>query len=194
MLYVFRILAAAFSIYSLMCAARIVLTWIPGAAESGAGRFLCALCDPFLNLFRAGWLRFGAFDFSPLLALSVLTMASYVMQNLSAGARLSFASLLALVIQMAWSVVGSIIVFLIIVLAVRLIVFLTGADRSSSVWPQIDVHLNPFVYSITKFFSGGRPIAYKNALILAIVVVLLLRVGCEIVMRGLLRLCALIPF
>lgn len=194
MLYVFRILAAAFSIYSLMCAARIVLTWIPGAAESGAGRFLCALCDPFLNLFRVGWLRFGVMDFSPLLALSVLTMASYVMQNLSAGARLSVGAVLALVIQIAWSVAGSIIVFLIIVLAVRLVVFLTGADRSSPMWAQIDVHLNPFVYSITKFFSGGRPVAYKNALILAIVAVLLLRVVCEILVRGVIGLCALIPF
>ena len=152
MIYLFRVLAAAFSIYSLMCAARIVLTWIPGAAESGPGRFLAALCDPFLNLFRVGWLRFGVLDFSPLLALSVLSMSSYVMQNLSAGAKVTFAAILALVIQIAWSIVSSILIFLIVVLAIRLVVFLTGADRASPLWSQIDVTLNPFVYSITRFF------------------------------------------
>lgn len=193
MIYAFRILAAAFSIYSLMCAARIVLTWIPGAEQSGGGRFLAAVCDPFLNFFRVGWLRFGALDFSPLLALSVLTMASYVMQNLSAGGRITIGYVLALLIQMAWSIVSSILIFLIIILAVRLVVFLTGADRSSPLWAQIDASLNPFVYSITKIFSGGRPIAYKSALILSIVIVFLLRVFGHFVIGGLAGLCALIP-
>lgn len=194
MIYAFRILAAAFSIYSLMCAARIVLTWIPGASVSAAGRFLAAVCDPYLNLFRVGWLRFGALDFSPLLALSVLTMASYVMQNLSAGARITAGAILALLIQVAWSIVSSILIFLAIVLAVRLIVFLTGADRSSPLWSQIDVTLNPFVYSLTKFFSGGRPVAYKNALILAVVLVIVFRFAGQILVAGLVRMCALIPF
>ena len=194
MVYAFRILAAAFSIYSLMCAARIVLTWIPGAGASGAGRFLAAVCDPYLNFFRVGWLRFGALDFSPLLALSVLTMASYVMQNLGAGGRVTVGAVLALLIQVAWSIVSSILVFLIIVLAVRLVVFLTGADRSSPLWSQIDVTLNPFVYAITKFFSGGRPVVYKTALILSIVIVFLLRVFGHFVVGGLIGLCALIPF
>ncbi len=195
MIYAFRILAAAFSIYSLMCAARIVLTWIPGASVSAAGRFLAAVCDPFLNFFRVGWLRFGALDFSPLLALAVLSMVSYVMQALALGERLSAAVVLALLIQVAWQIAGAILIFLAAVLAVRLVVFLTGADRSSSLWAQIDVTLNPLVYSITKFFSGGRPVAYKNALILSLVLTVLLRfvvgpllVGCF------LRLCALIPF
>ena len=195
MIYAFRILAAAFSIYSLMCAARIVLTWITGASVSAAGRFLAAVYDPFLNFFRVGWLRFGALDFSPLLALAVLSMVSYVMQALALGERLSAAVVLALLIQVAWQIAGAILIFLAAVLAVRLVVFLTGADRSSSLWAQIDVTLNPLVYSITKFFSGGRPVAYKNALILSLVLTVLLRfvvgpllVGCF------LRLCALIPF
>lgn len=195
MIYAFRILAAAFSIYSLMCAARIVLTWIPGASVSAAGRFLAAVCDPFLNFFRVGWLRFGALDFSPLLALAVLSMVSYVMQALALGERLSAAVVLELLIQVAWQIAGAILIFLAAVLAVRLVVFLTGADRSSSLWAQIDVTLNPLVYSITKFFSGGRPVAYRNALVLSLVLTVLLRffvgpllVGCF------LRLCALIPF
>ncbi len=194
MIYAFRLLSAAFSIYSLMCAARIVLTWIPSAAESGVGRFLAAVCDPFLNFFRVGWLRFGAMDFSPLLALSVLSVGTYVMQNLSKGGRVTIGSLLALLIQVSWSIASAILLFFIILLVVRLIVYLTGGDRSSQLWAQIDASLNPFVYSITKFFSGGRPVVYKNALILSIVMILLLRVFGQFVVNGLTSLCSLIPF
>lgn len=194
MIYAFRIFAGAISVYSLMCVARIILTWIPGAIYSPVGRFLTAVCDPYLNFFRVPWLRFGALDFSPLLALSVLSMASFVLQNLSAGARITFGAILALVIQIAWSIVASILLFLIIILVVRLIVFLSGADRSSSLWAQIDASLNPFVYAITKFFSNGRPVAYKSALVLSIVLVALLRFGGQFIISGLVRMCALIPF
>ncbi len=194
MIYFFRAFAGAITLYSLMCVARIVLTWIPGACETGAGRFLCAVCDPYLNFFRVGWLRFGVLDLSPLLALAVLSMATYVLQNLSMGAKVTFGAILALVIQIAWTILSSILTFLIIILAIRLIVFLSGADRSSSLWAQIDASLNPFVYSITRFFSGGRPVAYKNALILSIILVALLRVGGSFIVFGISRMCALIPF
>ena len=194
MIYFFRTMAAAISIYSLMCVARIILTWIPGACETGPGRFLCALCDHYLNLFRTGWLRFGVLDLSPLVAIVVLSMATYVMQNLSMGAKVTFGVILALVIQMVWTVASSVLIFLIIILAVRLIVFLSGADRASSLWAQVDASLNPFVYSITRFFSGGRPVAYKSALILSIVLVALLRIGGAFIVAGLVKMCAMIPF
>ncbi len=194
MIYVFRFLAAALSIYSLMCAARIVLSWIPGALYTKAGRFLCFVCDPFLNLFKCGWLCVGALDFSPLLAFGVLTMAGYVLQNLGAGMAVTFSAVLTLVIQIAWSIVASILIFLIVILAIRLVVFLTGSDRASPLWSQIDMTLNPFVYSITRFFSGGRPVAYKNALLFAIVLCFVLRVGGHFAISALLAVCKMIPF
>ncbi len=194
MVYLFRTLAGAISIYSLLCTVRIILTWIPGAAYSGFGRFLSSVCDPFLNMFsRIRWLRFGALDFSPILALAVLTMSSYLMQNLAAGGRISLAAILALVIQMAWSIVASLLLFLIIILVIRLIVHISGSDRNSLLWDQIDTSLNPLIHSITRLFSSGRPVAYKNALIISIVVTLILRFGGAIVVGGLIRMCSIIP-
>ena len=194
MIYLFRTLAGAVSIYSLLCVVRIILTWIPGASYTGPGRFLSALCDPFLNAFRFGWLRFGAIDFSPLFALAVLTAATILFQNLGNGAKITLAAILAMTITIAWSIISSILTFLLIILVVRLIVFLTGADRSSSLWSQIDASLNPLVYSITRFFSGSRPIAYKNALILAIVLTLIIRFGGVFAIGGLVAICSMIPF
>lgn len=194
MIYLFRVLAGFISIYSLMCVARIVLTWIPGACETGIGRFLVSVCDPYLRFFGMPWLRFGVLDLSPLLALSVLSMAAFIFQNLGAGARITFSVILILVIKISWSIFSSILLFLILILAIRFVVFLSGADRSSSLWAQIDTSLNPLVYSMTRFFSGGRPVAYKNALILSIILTLLLRIGGHFIVAGIARVCAFIPF
>lgn len=195
MTVVFQILTAALSIYSLLCVIRIFLTWIPGLSYSPFGRFLSSICDPFLNLFSGiRWLRFGAIDFSPIVALAVLSMASFVLENLSHGGQISFALILALIIQTAWSIFTAILLFLIIIVAIRLVVAWTGSDRNSSLWYQIDSSLSPFVYSITKLFSGGKPVAYKNALVLALVVLIVLRFGGGIAVGGLVNLCRLIPF
>lgn len=195
MIFLFRILVATISIYSLLCVIRIILTWIPGLSYSPFARFLSSVCDPFLNLFsRIRWLRFGAIDFSPILALALLSMASFIFENLSHGGQISFALILALIIQMAWSVVAAIILFLIVVVAVRLIVAWMGGDKNSSLWYQIDSSLSPFAYSITKLFSGGRPVAYKNALVFALVMLIILRFGGGIVVNGLAKMCRMIPF
>lgn len=195
MTVVFQILTAALSIYSLLCVIRIFLTWIPGLSYSPFGRFLSSICDPFLNLFSGiRWLRFGAIDFSPIVALAVLSMASFVLENLSHGGQISFALILALIIQTAWSIFTAILLFLIIIVVIRLVVAWTGSDRNSSLWYQIDSSLSPFVYSITKLFSGGKPVAYKNALVLALVVLIVLRFGGGIAVGGLVNLCRLIPF
>ena len=195
MLYAFRALAGALTIYSLLCVARIVLTWIHGASYSGFGRFLSAVCDPFLNAFRFRWLRFGVFDLSPLFAFALLSALMILFQSLGNGASLSLASVLALLLQTVWQIFSAILFFFVIVFGIRLIVFLTGADRNAVLWQQIDSVLNPLVYSVTKIFSGGRPVAFKNALILSLVLSFLLRfVLGPIVMLALLRLCAMIPF
>ena len=195
MLYIFRTLTAAISIYSLLCIIRIFLTWIPGLSYSPFGRFLSGICDPFLNLFSGiRWLRFGAIDFSPIFALAVLSMASFIFERLSRGTQISFAMILALVIETAWSIAAAIILFLIIIVAIRLVVAWIGSDRNSSLWYQLDSSLSPFVYSITKLFSGGRPVAYKNALVFALVMLIVLRFGGGIVVGIILNACFRIPF
>ena len=194
MTHVFLILAAAISIYALLCTVRIILTWIPGASYTGFGRFLSKFCDPYLKFFDRGWLRLGPIDFSPLFALAVLTLASILFQTLAGGMRVTLAAILILVIEIVWKVFASILLFLIVVLAIRLVVFLSGADRNSSLWAQIDASLNPLVYSITRFFTGNRLVAYKNAMVFAIILLLVLRIGGVFAVNALLRICAMIPF
>lgn len=195
MYQLFRTLASLFATYELLCIIRVALSWIPKLSYSPFGRFLSAICDPFLNLFsRIRWLRFGAIDFSPLLALSVLAMIASIFLSLGHGGHFTLESFLGLIIRMAWSIVAAIILFLIIVVAARLIVALVGGDKNSSLWYQIDSSLSPLVYAITKPFSGGRPVAYRNALVFALVLLIALRFGGGIAVEWILNMCRRIPF
>lgn len=195
MIFLFRTLAATISIYSLLCVIRIFLTWIPGLSYSPFGRFLSSVCDPFLNLFsRTRWLRFGAIDFSPLLAIAVLSTTGSIFLSLGHGSHFTLESFLPLIIRSAWTIISDIILFFMIIVAARLVVTLVGGDKNSSLWNQIDSSLSPLVYAITKPFSGGKPVAYRNALVFVLILLIALNFGGRIAVSWLIDMCHRIPF
>lgn len=195
MLYLFGTLVILIYIYNLLCIIRVALTWIPGLSYSPFVRFLSAICDPFLNLFsRIRWLRFGAIDFSPLLAIAVLSMIASFCGTLAVGLPFSLATILAQIIRLMWTIISDIILFFMIIVAARLIVTLVGGDKNSSLWNQIDSSLSPLVYAITKPFSGGRPVAYRNALVFALALLIALNFGGRIAVSWLIDMCHRIPF
>lgn len=195
MLHLFGTLVILIYIYELLCIIRVALSWIPKLSYSPFGRFLSAICDPFLNLFsRIRWLRFGAIDFSPLLAIAVLSMIASFFGTLALGLPFSFATILFQIIRSVWMIISDIILFFIIIVAARLIVALVGGDKNSSLWNQIDSSLSPLVYAITKPFSGGRPVAYRNALVFVLVLLIALRFGGKIAVEWILNMCHRIPF
>jgi len=72
-----RVLNAAVIIYIFVCAARVLMSWLPGLDAGRTGQVLGRFADPYLNWFR----RFkifssGAFNFSPIIALAVLAVAN----------------------------------------------------------------------------------------------------------------------
>lgn len=167
---IFSLLSAVLSLYMILCFVRIILSWFPQAQYSPVGRFFCAVCDPYLNLFRPLRLRFGAFDFSPAVALCILIALSSVCANLARGGRISVGGILALLLSMAWSVVSSVLGFLIVLLIVRLVVLLLqrGYTSYGTLWDQFDRSLSPIVFRITALFTRGAPTPYKTALVISI--------------------------
>ena len=77
--FLFQAAAGAVSLYTTLCIIRIIITWFPQINYSAFGRFLGALCDPYLNLFGRIPLRLGAFDFTPMLAIGALSVLSSVL-------------------------------------------------------------------------------------------------------------------
>lgn len=52
----------------------ILMSWLPGARESGLGRFLCRIVEPYLRIFRF-IPPIGMLDFSPIVAILALNFA-----------------------------------------------------------------------------------------------------------------------
>ncbi len=165
------ILATAITIYTFLCFLRILLTWMPSAQYSSFGRFLSNLCDPYLNIFRRlSFLRLGMMDFSAAVGICVLVAASSICSNLALSRHISFASILGLLVSLAWSIVSSVIGILAIIFIIRLVVILIKGDYSTygSIWDQLDRALSPIIFRISNlFYKRGTP-PFKTGLIISI--------------------------
>lgn len=169
---IFGIISTALSIYMMLCFVRVMLSWFPRAQYSAAGRFLSTLCDPYLHLFRKlRFLRFSAFDFSPAIALCLLIALSTIFSSLATAKTITLGAILALLLNMVWQLVASVLGFLIVLLVVRLVVIWIqrGYSTYGSLWDQFDRALNPIVFRIAGLFTRGSTIPYKTALIVSLI-------------------------
>ena len=67
---ILSILAAALSLYTLLCFIYILMSWFPGAKFTKFGHVMSAICEPYMNLFRKmSFLRIGNIDFFRLFLL-----------------------------------------------------------------------------------------------------------------------------
>ena len=169
---IFSIVSFVVSVYALLCFLRILLTWVPALSYSRFSRFLGKVCDPYLNVFRGiKWLRLGSFDFSAALGLCIQGVLATMLSNFAGRSTITLGFVGQMILQLAWSVITSIITFLIIILAVRLIVLFVrkGQYYSSPILDQIDASISPLVYNIARTFTAGKKVSYTTALVIAII-------------------------
>lgn len=185
-MFILRIISAFLSLYSLLCLLRIIITWIPNYSYSKPADILAQICDPYMNLFRGiKWLRFGSFDFSPALALCILGAASQLFSSLANGGYINLQMILAIILGIFFSILSSLIFFLIILFAIRLILIMINRDSyntSGFMANQIDSSISPIVYRIARTFAMGRRITYKAALIISIIALLFLQFALRILL------------
>lgn len=72
---IFDLLETAFTLYSYALIVYILMSWFPGARESGFGEILGRICEPYLEQFRRFIPPLGMIDISPLIAIIVLQFA-----------------------------------------------------------------------------------------------------------------------
>jgi len=75
MALIYTIINGLFQLYTLALIVFILMSWFPGAYNTGLGRFLGQICDPFLGFFRRFIPSIAGLDFSPIVALLVLQFA-----------------------------------------------------------------------------------------------------------------------
>lgn len=191
-MFILRIISAFLSLYSLLCLFRIIITWIPNYSYSKPADILAQICDPYMNLFRGiKWLRFGSFDFSPALALCILGAGSQLFSSLANGGYINLQMILAMILGIFFSILSSLIFFLIILFAIRLILIMINRDSyntSGFMANQIDSSISPIVYRIARTFAMGRRITYKAALIISIIALLFLQFALRILLAFILSI------
>lgn len=191
-MFILRIISAFLSLYSLLCLLRIIITWIPNYSYSKPADILAQICDPYMNLFRGiKWLRFGSFDFSPALALCILGAGSQIFSSLANGGYINLQMILSMILGIFFSILSSLIFFLIILFAIRLILIMINRDSyntSGFMANQIDSSISPIVYRIARTFAMGRRITYKAALIISIIALLFLQFALRILLTFILSI------
>jgi YggT family protein len=178
MIYLVNVLSGIIDVYMLLICVRIILTWFPGAEFGGIMIFLRSICDPYLDWFR----RFRLFknsplDFSPLLALAVLSLAQGIFKAWSAWGRISLGVILAMLLAAVCSVVSWVLGFFIIILVLRLIAFWGNMNIYSPFWHFIDTISQPVMYRICRALFPARLISYLGRIIISIAALLVIMIA-----------------
>lgn len=176
----FYTISSLISLYSFVCIIRILMSWIPGVEYSPFGRFFSGLCDPYLNWFKKlSFTRIGMVDFSPILALGLLSVGSMTFSTLASSGRITLGIVFAGILQVIWSFFSFLLNILIIFLIIRLIYDLFNRYSYSQFWTMLDRFLNPPISKISHFFIKNKTISYRASLILTLVCILVLRVSLQ---------------
>ncbi len=160
-----KILSGLLMIYFLLILLRVFLSWIPNVSP-GSNKIktlISRFTDPYMNRFMGiPWLRFGVFDFSPVLGLALLSLLLYVTQRLSSGELPSVGELIILSIQLIWGLVAFLATLIGILMLIRLITLYAVKGRSELI-DRLDRFLFPWVKKILGLFTS-RSVAYPIAL------------------------------
>ena len=162
-------LSTLISLYTIMCFARIVLTWIPSLQNTAIARVLSSLCDPYLYMFKGiKFLRFSNMDFSPILSIGILVLSSSLLTNIAVMQKISVGIILAMIIGLVWGLASSILNFFIILIIIRLIFLFINKD-SGTIWYSFDQILNPITSRITKIFYAQKYCSPQVSLIISVI-------------------------
>jgi YggT family protein len=190
-----RALNAVVIVYVFLCAARVLMSWLPGLDAGRAGQILARVVDPYLNLFR----RFkifssGAFDFSPIAALAILAVVNDLLTTVAYAGSLSVGLVLGLLVGAIWSAVAFIIAFFFICAVARMIAYAARWNSLHPLWIVIDSILNPVLFRINRLVYRGRIVNYLQGLITGSVLLLLLRIGGGALVGLMIRSLERLPF
>lgn len=191
---IFSVLSAAVTIYTILCVIDIFLTWIPGAKFTRFGRFMDSICEPYLNLFsKISFLHVGNIDFSPIVAIGILSLLSSILGGITRTGRLYLGGILGTIIQMLWSICSTLLVLFFLLTLIRWIILTANKTSYSSSWQQLDYLLEKIAYKISKPFSKGN-LSYKQALLVSWIGMLVILIAGYIITGILTNLCGRIPF
>lgn len=193
---ILSILAAALSLYTLLCFIYILMSWFPGAKFTRFGHFMTSICEPYMGLFsRMGFLRIGNIDFSPIVSLGVLSLISAILAGIQHTGRIFFGGILGTILNSLWGIASSIICIFTLLIFIRWIVLLINKGRTSydSGWNQVDMLLNKISYKVAGTFTKSS-MSYQRSLLISWIAMLVILIAGHFLIKILALLCYRMPF
>ncbi|MCL2758858.1 MAG: YggT family protein [Treponema sp.] len=170
MQFIFRILAAAAGIYSLLIFIRIIISWFGGFISGKPVEILNKITDPYLDWFRKKLnIRVGFLDFSVVVAIVSLSLIQNILLTLSVSERMTIGFLLAEVILSLWRIISFILTFLIVVIVLRAIAYLTNRNIYSPFWSIVDSISQPIMYRMNRLFFGDKIGGYLKGILFSLI-------------------------
>ncbi len=173
----FSSVASLLTLYMFLCLIRVFLTWVPSLAYSAFGRLLAQITDPWLNIFRKynPMKRYGV-DISPVFAFAVLMIVSNILQQISSSRTFSIGIILSIIINIAWSVISSLLTFFNVIVAIRLVASLLNKNQGQ-IWQSIDHLLSPIIRKLSSIIAKNRFLKQQHALLLLLITGIALQYG-----------------
>lgn len=168
----FNTLGFAVKIYSYLCIVYIFLSWFGTHSRGG---FLYEICDPYLSWFRRfRFTQIGMVDFSPILAIGVLSLFSSVLFQIADMRTFSVLGIALNLVGIVWSFFSFLLNFFIIILIIRLVLDFSENYRQGNFADMLDRFLSPVFVRVHKL-SGGRFMSLRKQIIVCLIVLLILR-------------------
>ena len=168
----FNTLGFAVKIYSYLCIVYIFLSWFGAHSRGG---FLYEICDPYLSWFRRfRFTQIGMIDFSPILAIGVLSLFSSVLFQIADMRTFSVLGIALNLVGIVWSFFSFLLNFFIIIFIIRLVLDFSENYRQGNFADMLDRFLSPVFVRVHKL-SGGRFMSLRKQIIVCLIVLLFLR-------------------
>ena len=167
----FNTFGFAVKIYSYLCIVYIFLSWF---GSNSRGGFLYEICDPYLSWFRRfRFTQIGMIDFSPILAIGVLSLFSSVLFQIADMRTFSVLGIVLNLVGIVWSFFSFLLNFFIIILIIRLVLDFSENYRQGNFADMLDRFLSPVFVRVHKL-SGGRFMSLRKQIIVCLIDLILI--------------------
>ncbi len=188
------VLARLLRLYSLLIWIRIVMSWFVRSYREGSfSSFLAHIVDPYINAFRRKEMTIGVLDFSPIIAIGIVSVLESIFAYFGNYGHLTFAWILAIAIQAFWSYGLSIYLSLLIILMIFRTIGSFSTNPMMAAYSRVTSGADSFIAMIKSFF-GSSYVSEKTVSIIGLVLSIMMYFGGKYLFGYLMRLALRIPF
>lgn len=188
------LLSGTISIYMLLIIIRIVMTWFSTQYANDPRNFIARLCDPYLNYFRKFNLRLGNVDFSPIIAITVLVIASNILNQIGTYGKITVGIILGVIISSVWYAFSSLLTFFIIFIIIRLIMLLVSTNTFSPFASGLDSILAPIASKAAGYFVKNSATGYQTNLMILGGILIVIKVAGSFLIKYVIAYLPALPF